>query len=463
MIGKRVSKATSGNGSGTGSGFGNRARWNVMSWLMMCAFALVSIFATPSAIAADKVTLKDGTVLTGTIVRETSGIVWIKTSVGGVETERMVLPDEVKLVEREGAKTNRPAEEAPAEEGDATEASGGAALVGEEPEYKPGVPRAMVVTLGDQQNGHMVGVYMTADILKRAIPTMEKELGTDRTGILVLRVHSGGGYGLEVQRLSDLIENELKPRFRVVGWIDYAISAAAMTMHCVEEIYFTTDGRYGSCTGFYGDASRPVEGFELEEALYQMEKISERGKHHPLIMRAMQIQQPLSASIDEIGNVQFYPDATSGTIIVNPEKEVLTFNAKSAEAVKFSSGQADSLEDLARHMGLPEVQWVGKRVRGYPWPISKAEEMQIKFRQATKEGELAEARLRESYDRRLAAAQAAQDRDRASFVGQARQNLERIKAIFRNNPNLKLFRYGGDRQYREWLEEQERILRDLLR
>lgn len=440
------------------------SRWNVTRWLMLCALAVVGLFASPSAFAADKVVLKDGTVLTGTIVRETSGIVWIKTTTGGIETERMVLPDELKSVERDtgSAKTEAPAEET-TDDAAGDQPANGSKLEGEEPEYKPGVPRALVLTLGDEQNGHMVGVYMTAEIIRRAIPTLEKELGTDRTGILVLRVHSGGGMLLELQKLSDVIENELKPRFRVVGWIDHAISAAAMTMHCVEEIYFTTDGEYGGCTAFAGGADRPVEGFALEEILYMMEKISARGKHDPLLMRSMQIQMPLSATIDENGNVKYFPDATSGEMVVNPEREVLTLNAKSAERIKFSSGRADSIEELAKHMGLPEVQWVGKRVRGYPWPISKSEEMQIRFREKTKEDQAAEGRLWESYGRRLAAAQAAQERDRASFVGQARQNLERIKAIFRNNPNLKLLRFGGDRQYREWLDEQERILRDLLK
>jgi hypothetical protein len=439
-------------------------KWNLTNWLLMCALALVGLFATPSTLAADKIVLKDGTILTGAIVRESSGIVWIKTNVGGIETERMVLPDEVKSVDRDAGKADAKADaKEDALAGDEAAAGAASVLEGDEPEYKPGVPRALVLTLGDEQNGHMVGVFMTADIIRRSIPTLEKELGTDRTGILVLRVHSGGGMLLELQKLSDVIENELKPRFRVVGWIDHAISAAAMTMHCVEEIYFTTDGEYGGCTGFRGGADKPMEGFELEEVLYMMEKISARGKHDPLLMRSMQIQMPLSATIDENGVVRYFGDANSGEIVVNPEREVLTLNALSAEKIKFSSGRADSIEELARHMGLPEVQWVGKRVRGYPWPISKAEEMQIRFREQTKEDQAAEGRLWASYERRLAAAQAAQERDRAGFVGQARQNLERIKAIFRNNPNLKLLRFGGDRPYREWLDEQERILRDLLK
>ena len=34
---------------------------------------------------------------------------------------------------------------------------------------------------------------------------------------------------LEIQKLSDVIYNEYRKNFRTVAWIDYAISAAAMT------------------------------------------------------------------------------------------------------------------------------------------------------------------------------------------------------------------------------------------
>lgn len=434
--------------------------------VIMCSVAAVAMFAFVSgAVASDKVTLKDGTVLEGTITREVGGIVWIKAKIGGIEQEKMLLPEEVKQIAREGesAGSKDAAAEDPSDKGDGPMT---AALSedGTVPEYKPGVPRGMVITLGDEENGHMVGVYMTAEILKRALPTMEKELGTDRTGILVLRIHSGGGYGAEVPKLSDVIENDLKPRFRVVAWIDHAISAAAMTAHGVEEIYFTTDGEYGSCTGFYGDADHPVEGFELQEALAEMERISDRGKHDRRIMRSMQIQEPLSAHIDETtGEVKYYQDATSGDILVNREKWILCFNANSALKVRFSSGTADSLSDLARLMKVPEIQWVGKEVKGVPWPISKAEEMQIKFRRQTKEDANATDRLFTEYNRKLAAARAAQPADRPAFVGQARQAFERIKAMFRNNPNQKIWMFRGEEGYKRWVEEQEKILRDLLK
>src|SRR5690606_34230378 len=142
------------------------------------------------------------------------------------------------------------------------------------------VPRIAVISLGEGGDKDMVGLFMTAEALKRAIPLLEKDNVTD----VVFRIQSGGGALLEIQKLSDVIHNEFKPRFRVVAWIKSAISAAAMTAHCIEDIYFTSDGNYGACTGWYGQLTA-VKGRDLEEVLYMMEKISARGKHDPKIMR----------------------------------------------------------------------------------------------------------------------------------------------------------------------------------
>jgi hypothetical protein len=423
--------------------------------------------------ATDRVVLKDGRTVEGTIIREASGAVWIKTSVGGLVAEQMFSPSEISRVEKGVAATEAPA----STPGTSVPAGVGAGVANAAPslttavpgaeseeKYPPGVPRALVLTLGDRENGHMVGVYMVSSALRDALPTMERELGTDKSGVAVLRIHSGGGYGYEVPRLSDFIHNELKPRFRTVGWISYAISAAAMTGHTLEEVYFTTQGSYGSCTGFYGSADRPVEGIELERALYEMEKISTRGQHNPLIMRSMQIQQPLSATISPEGDVRWYPDAKSGEIIVNHENEILSFNAKSAERVKFSSGTADTVEELGKLMGYKELHWVGRRVAGVPWPVSQSEAIQMKFREQTKLDE-------ENFDRyyrnfamyvQLATAQQEQS-ERGKFVGKARQALNQIKNMVDNNPNQAIWTWQGTEQYKEWLLEQEKLLRDLMR
>jgi hypothetical protein len=309
-----------------------------------------------------------------------------------------------------------------------------------------------------------VGVYMISHIIKQAIPVLEEEIGTDHTGVVVLRIHSGGGMLLEIEKINDVIQQELKPRWRTVAWIETAISAAAMACQGVEEIYFMSQGNYGGCVGFYGSLDKPVEGFELEQALYMMEKISKQGGYHPDIMRAMQLQMPLSATITPEGDIKYYRDTTSGNIIVNREKEVLTFNANSALKVKFSRGTADSPEELARLMGYKEFEWVGTRMKNIPYPVCKAEKMQIEFRQRTKADESALNSYYRTLQRELDAANGEQDRNRrGAFLGKARQMLDKIKAMTRNNPNFKLTVFGGRENYDKFIKDVEKAIRDLAK
>jgi hypothetical protein len=320
----------------------------------------------------------------------------------------------------------------------------------------------VVLTLGDREN-NMVGIYMVSSVLREAIPILEKEIGTDHTGVVVLRITSGGGLGAEVPRISDVIHNEYKPRWRTVGWIETAISAAAMSAHCLEEIYFTSEGNYGACTGFYGSLDKPVEGFQLEQSLAEMERISARGGYNTLIMRAMQVQQPLSATVLPSGEVKWYPDATSGEILVNREKEILTFDAKLATAVRFSRGVADTLPELQKAMGLQEIKWVGKDAPGVPWPVSRAERRQMDFRKQTKNDQDNLGNWYNLYESNLGVARQMPREDRGPWLGKARQYLERIKGMIRNNPNLALLQFGGRKEFEEWYKEQERLIAELAR
>jgi hypothetical protein len=425
------------------------------------AMALGVGVCSSDALAIDRIVLKDGSVIEGTIVREAQGAVWIKTTIGGVPAERMYLPSEFTSIERNAA--TAPAEATrPATGGDVPVVPAVPAVT-TPAAPRSGVPRGVVITLGDRDNGDMVGVYMVANILERAIPVIEQEIGTDGTGVVVLRFMSGGGYGAEVQKISDVIHNEYKKRWRTVGWIDSAISAAAMSAHCLEEIYFTTRGNYGACTGFYGSLDKPVEGFELEKSLHQMEKISARGGYDYRIMRSMQIMDPLSATIDANGEVHYFADTVSGDIIVNRNTEILTFNAVSAAKVKFSRGTADTLDELSKAMGFQEIQWVGKTVKGSLWPISRAEQMQMDFRKKVKTDEDNLNRYYANYAIHVQLAAGAPREERPPLVNRARQGLEQIKSMVRNNPAFARNIWGGREEYKEWLEEQEKLLRDLMR
>ena len=152
----------------------------------------LTLLAAP-ALAVDRVVLKDGRTLEGTITREVEGIIWLKYETSGISREEMFQPSEVTKIERDAATI-------------AKDPATAAAPVSVDKATKPtvtnnGTPKAVVITLGsrDTNQGDEIGIYITEHELKEMIPMLESELGTDRTGVVVLRVTSGGGLLLEIQ------------------------------------------------------------------------------------------------------------------------------------------------------------------------------------------------------------------------------------------------------------------------
>lgn len=399
------------------------------------------------AFATDTITLKDGRTLEGEIVREVDGYIWLKYKLGGLEQETMFTPAEIVKIERDVAAA--PVSADPVEKVDADA----------RPQTRPGVPRGAVLTLEE-----MVGQFMTAYALEQARPMLDQELGDDGERIVVLRIKSGGGALLEIQKLSDEIHNNYKKEFHTVGWIDSAISAAAMTAHCLEEIYFTPQGNYGACTGWYG-ALTAVKGRDLVEVLHMMEKISARGGYNPLLMRSMQIDVPLSVSISPDGEVKYYDDEKSGDFVLNPAGRILTLNAQTAEKIRFSRGTASNLPELTKAMGYKEIDWIGKEEPGVLWPVSKAERWTQQYRAKTAEDQRRLGEYFASYQMQVGAAAQSPRDQRGAFVNRARATLSRIVSMVRNNPSFILFTFNmlSKEEFDEWVAEQEKFLRDLMR
>ena len=391
------------------------------------AIALAMLVATPRAMAAanlyepeqDIVKLKDGRELKGTIVKEQNGYIWLDLGVG---PEMFISPADIQEIVRDSDEPIPTGDEGFAvKSDDAKEKSW---------ERIPGVTRAAVITAEGT-----VGMQMAAKPLREAIP-MLKEEGVD---LVVFKVHSGGGLLLEIQRLSDLLQNEYKPEFQIVGWIDSAISAAAMTAITIEELYFMPKGNFGACTGWHGQLVA-VEGRGLEDVLYKMEKISARGNKDPQIMRAMQINEELSYDINEqTGEVNFYQNL-NGEHILNDGNYILTFTAASAEACGFSSGTAGTLEELQALLekSVGEIVWVGEEVN---YQDARLGEVITKYRME------------------LGNAQSVGVNQRGGFLKRAESYLARIKRMVDINPNLGLMQNLTD----DWFRQQEEIIRNLRR
>lgn len=417
------------------------------------------ILAVAPLTAADTVTLRDGTVIEGEIVRELDGNVWIKSSISGVERTVFYTQGQIASVERDSGA-------APAGKEETARASERRPASEPQPRSFGGGNRAAVISLGEGGDKNMVGLYMTADSLRRTIPLLEAE-GVDT---VVLRINSGGGALIEIQRLSDVIHEELKPKFRVVTWIEYAISAAAMTAHAVEEHYFMSRGSYGACTGWSGDL-QGMKGRGLEEVVYMMEKISANGGYPKEIMLAMQVTDdlrpggaPLSYDKDpSTGAVTFYQN-TEGDHVLNTKDRILTFTSETAEACGFSKGTADTLDELAEAMGMTEVTWVGDSVPGVDYPVSRAERSMRDFRDRTARDAENLGKYITLYQQAVGIARGTPREDRGAFVGRARRELNKIVKMVDNNPNMALFQlnmYPED--FPRWVDEQEKMLRDLMR
>lgn len=417
----------------------------IRSVLLTIALALAVLLSASIAEAADKVRLNDGRVFEGTIVREVEGYIWIRAEIGGLQKEMMFTPAEIASIER-----GTPA---------SPDAAAPVARAAQTPRPRTsGATKAAVITLGENPDKSMVGLYLTAESLRRAIPLLEE----DGVQVVVFLVDSPGGYTYEVQRLSDVIHNEFKPKFQVVAWVRSAISAAAMTTHTIEEIYFMPQGNYGAATEFSGALVATKER-PLEERLAQMERISQRGRKDPAIMRSMQIMEPLSATIDDNGDVH-WSNSEDGQYIVNPRGRVLTLNATDAVRFKFAKGIASTLDELGRLMGYNEIEWVGTEVRGVGHPVSRAEALVRAFRDRTHIDYTRTNEYFVQFQQSLAMAAGRPPDERGPFLGRAQQALDRIEGMVRNNPNLGMFVLGIlPPDFRDWMEEQRERIRQLRR
>jgi len=413
--------------------------------MLRTIIACIAILLTTAAVSArDIVTLKDGRMVEGDIIREIDGNIWMLVYIGDIKKQEFFSATTITNIERDAVVdvADKPA-------------------AGDEPAARSGVPRGMVITLEG-----MVGVEMAAHKLEELIPMIEEEIGEG--GILVLKINSGGGFLAEIPLLSDTIEYKLKPKFEVVGWIESAISAAAMTGITLERLYFMPEGNLGAATGWSG-ALVAVRGRGLAEAKFLMEKISARGGRPYKIMEAMQGDPdndfPLSATVDpQTGEVSWYQSEDDGEILVNPGGEILTFNSVTAEQLQFSEGVARDVYELTREMGYDEIDWVGEWEEGMVHPISKAEQANRRWRGFIDSNKGGLSRVARKYLLYRNAAGGAGPDDVGILVGKARGFLRQIKRYAKESPKLVTVTpelgIGWD-DFDRWYTQQEDYLRQL--
>ena len=182
--------------------------------------------------------------------------------------------------------------------------------------------------------------------------------------IIVLLIDSPGGLVIEGDKVSDVI-NDVKKRHRVVAWIREAISGGAFTaLHC-DENYYMSFGALGAITMFAGQTA--ASGPELQAWLERCGEVAEAGGRNRYVVQAM-IHAPLLVSYDrdeETGDIKYY-NTLEGEFDLSDEVNNLTLNASNALHSGYSQGTADTEEELAKLMQLPEwkeaANGVGRKI-----------------------------------------------------------------------------------------------------
>lgn len=289
--------------------------------------------------------------------------------------------------------------------------------------------RVVFVTLG-APGMDAIGPYINAASLRASLEKLPKDNPVD---VLVLRINSTGGLLAEVPRLSDLIE-ERKGTSRVVVWVDRALSAAALTSLTASTIVMTPEGTIGSAVTFVrrGGKAEALAGADLEKALAVGEAVAKRGKHEPMLVRSMQVSEPLSCDLGAAGPVNWKQDE-SGSEVVNKTGEILTLTGEQAAKYGLAVGVADSKDALMKLIGYAAWSEVSPEVdadqAAYRKEVQQAD-LNLQERRVRRDNELDKVRNATNPDEKKAAAKMA-----------GRLDAE-IGILFRKYPSLREY-YGA--------------------
>jgi hypothetical protein len=309
----------------------------------------------------------------------------------------------------------------------------------------------------------MVGPFLNGNAMMRSADLLRELPDEQKPDIVVLHIDSGGGAVAEIEDIMTAINDDLKKDFRVVAWIESAISGAAFTAMNVEELYFMTSGHLGGNVAFSmgSGGATAMDGQGLEWILGIGEEVSRQGRLNPYIMRSMQIFGTLTADVREgpNGNKEVkwywapegvdYKELPHGEIMVSPEDKILTLNSLDALRLGVSKGTADTKQELAEAMGCVEWVEVGQEANDYQTEFrEKVGRAQTRLNTAFREMQIALGWADGAPSNRITGAN----------LAKAQRKLAEIRRLARNAPSMKKYwggfsQFGGFEQFFDYWEE----------
>ncbi len=316
------------------------------------------VFCLLPAFAEDVIHLKSGKTLTGEIVSETEDMIEFLVSVGSIKNTFVLWTGDIESIERDGEGSD--AEDTSVTTvRDADQINTISNTDVDEIDADLTNKRVFVIPL---HGG--VGETFRVEQLRQAVDAA-RPYDPD---VIVLIINSPGGLLSEVYLLRDYLR-EVREEFRIVAWIESAISAAAMTAFNCREMYFKKSGHIGAATGWLPSTGKAMEGYALLQWLDSARDIFEQTEYSPHIAQAMiKHDYYLSADREVLPSgeirVTWYED-DSGEFVLSRPGENLVLSA--SEALKFgiSLGTANNNAEMAEILNLDgwvEVSDDGRKI-----------------------------------------------------------------------------------------------------
>ncbi|GAB5497687.1 MAG: hypothetical protein Phyf2KO_27670 [Phycisphaerales bacterium] len=397
------------------------------------------LVSTTCAQQPDAVTLDDGTVYQGTIVREQDGYIWIKVGTG---KPKFLTPDMIAKYTDNEPKANQPDPDViPLD-----------VFLHEPYEIKAWDEGADITRAAVLSAEGMVGMQFAAKPLREAIP-MLKEEGVE---LLVLRVHSGGGLGEEVSEIIQVLRSLPEHELELVTWVESAIGAASVVVLFVDQRVVMDGCHIGSMV--WGFGTTPESYQSNKEWVSRLADEYGLMGEHPAIT-SLFTNEKMSYSVLNDGRVVIYDDL-DGDVIYSDEQRIPVLRSNTAMLFSLCLGKANTTEELAANVLVDSngIEWVGEKVEGFSYPVCKAEKHQIEYRNEIYKLESRFSEYMAKYQMELQNAQGVAVDRRGGFLRRAEGYLARIKRMLAINPNFGIL-YVGE----EWVRQQEEIIRELRR
>lgn len=307
----------------------------------------------PSFSRAGEIVKKDGSVIYGQIVEENDKEVVIAASRKGMSMRMAIYRTEIASIDKNAAE---PAA-APA-----VERTKAAATAKGEPVAPPIIKHSGPVYYRIPLRG-TVGRTFVASILEKALD----DAATRSPTVVVLEIDSSGGSIAEVPGLIDIITRHNKS-LRIVVCVKSAMSAAAITALCVEDIYMQKGATIGAAVAFkLTPAGTPANINEKMQSAWRARcrSAAEMGKHSPLLADGMTDSSTSIYLRTTDGRPSLSSKPEPGSQRFKEPGKVLAMTASEAVRCGLARGEVADFDDLGKVMGF--TKWTECKGTGEAW------------------------------------------------------------------------------------------------